>query len=99
MSDLRDPRLLYLKGGLFLLLGFMAAGLLISENPNWRFVALLALTIWAFARAYYFAFYVVEHYVDPNFRFAGLWAFARYLLARRRIRPDDAPPKQPLPHQ
>lgn len=97
MSDLRDPRLLYLKGGLFLLLGLMAAGLLVSEHPEWRFVALLALTIWAFARAYYFAFYVVEHYVDPNFRFAGLWAFARYLLARRKTGPDDAPRNEAAP--
>ena|SRR5690242_4037074 len=99
MSDLRDPRLLYLKGGLFLLLGSMAAGLLISENPNWRFVALLALTIWAFARAYYFAFYVVEHYVDPDFRFAGLWAFARYLVARRKARPDGASRNEAAPDQ
>jgi hypothetical protein len=47
--------------------------------------ALLALAIWSFARAYYFAFYVIEHYIDPDFKFAGLWAFAQY-LARKRSR-------------
>jgi hypothetical protein len=43
---------------------------------------LLAIAIWAFCRAYYFAFYVVEHYADPNFRFAGLVDFVRYLIRR-----------------
>ena len=43
---------------------------------------LLAVAIWAFCRAYYFAFYVVEHYADPAFRFAGLLAFVRYLIRR-----------------
>jgi len=28
-------------------------------------------------------FYVIQHYVDPNFRFAGLWAFLKYELRRR----------------
>ena len=40
---------------------------------------LLALAIWAFCRAYYFAFYVIEHYIDPGFKFAGLWAMLRHL--------------------
>jgi hypothetical protein len=46
-------------------------------------VLLLALTIWCFARAYYFAFYVIQHYVDPGYRFAGLADFARYVLRKR----------------
>ena len=44
---------------------------------------LLALAIWAFCRAYYFAFYVLERYVDPQFRFAGLWSVVRYILQKR----------------
>jgi hypothetical protein len=35
------------------------------------------------APAYYFAFYVIEHYVDPGYRFAGLWSFVRYVLRKR----------------
>ena len=42
-----------------------------------------AVAVWCFARWYYFAFYVIEHYVDPGFKFAGLGAFARYLVRRR----------------
>jgi hypothetical protein len=43
----------------------------------------LALSVWCFCRFYYFAFYVIEHYVDPGYRFAGLWSFVRYLWVKR----------------
>jgi hypothetical protein len=98
MADIRDPRLLYLKGALFLGLGVLASGILLAEHPGWRTAALLAIAVWAFARAYYFAFYVVEHYIDPGVRFAGLVAFLRYLLRRRTMgvsagpRPGDKTP-------
>jgi hypothetical protein len=71
MGDITNPRLLYLKGGLFVLTGLLASGLILLESPSLRVAALLAVAIWCFARAYYFAFYVVEHYVDPGYRFAG----------------------------
>jgi hypothetical protein len=82
MADIRDPRLLYLKGALFLLLGCLASGLLIWENPSVRVGLLLVIAVWAFARAYYFVFYVIEHYIDDRYKFAGLWSFARYLARR-----------------
>ncbi|HUQ72650.1 MAG TPA: hypothetical protein VM165_24185 [Planctomycetaceae bacterium] len=84
MADLRDPRLIYLKGGLFVLTGLLASGLLLVEQPTLWNAFLLAITVWCFCRAYYFAFSVIEHYVDPTFKFAGLGAFVRYLLTRRR---------------
>jgi hypothetical protein len=79
--DLTSPRLLYFKGILFVFCGMLAAGLILFESPNLRTAALLALAIWCFARAYYFAFYVIEHYVDPKFRFAGLFSFLRYIIS------------------
>lgn len=88
MADLRDPRLIYLKGGLFVLTGLIAGGLLLAEQPTLRSGVLLAITVWCFCRAYYFAFYVIQHYVDPTFKFAGLGAFVRYLLTRPRGRSD-----------
>jgi hypothetical protein len=83
MGDLKNPKLLYLKGVLLLVVGLLAAGLIVLEHPSWRLVALLAVAVWAFARAYYFAFYVVQHYVDDQFKFAGLFSFLRYLLGKR----------------
>jgi hypothetical protein len=84
MADIKNPKLLYFKGALFLLLGVLSAGILLVEHADWKFAALLALAIWSFSRAYYFAFYVIEHYIDPDFKFAGLGAFVRYLLDKRR---------------
>lgn len=83
--DITHPRLLYLKGALFVLLTLLACTLILLDRPTLRTAALLAVAIWSAARAYYFAFYVVEHYADPGYRFAGLWSFVRYLL-RKRVR-------------
>jgi hypothetical protein len=80
MKNLTDPRWIKLKGLLFLVVGAISASLVVLENPSWRIGLLLALSIWSFCRFYYFAFYVIEKYVDPTFRFAGLTGFARYLI-------------------
>ena len=82
--DLTNPRVIYLKAVLFVVAGLMAGTAILLEMPSLRIAALLAVAIWCFARAYYFVFYVIEHYVDPGFRFAGLWAFARYLLKKNQ---------------
>ena len=87
MADLKSPALIYAKGLLFLLCGFLAAALLLIERPTLKVAVLLSLAVWCFARFYYFAFYVIEHYVDPSYRFAGLTSFARYLINRSATRP------------
>jgi hypothetical protein len=84
MGDLTNPRVIKLKGFLFLLLGFLAAALILFERPTLRTATLLAICIWSFCRFYYFAFYVIQHYVDPGYRFAGLGSFVRYLVQKRR---------------
>jgi hypothetical protein len=84
MADVQNPKLLYFKGVLFLCLGILASALLIWEHPSFRVSVLLAISVWAFARAYYFAFYVVEHYIDPGHNYAGLLSFLRYLARRAR---------------
>lgn len=55
MADLRSPRIIVFKGMLFLLLGLMASAMLIGYSPDFRTVALLAVSIWAFCRFYYFS--------------------------------------------
>jgi hypothetical protein len=89
MRDLQNPRFMYLKGVLFLGLGVAAAALIWAEAPSWKVILLLALVVWSFCRAYYFAFYVIEHYIDPGYKFAGLTDFARYLLRRREPAPGE----------
>ena len=96
MPNLTNPRIIWLKGILFVALGLLASILLAVQLSDIRYVALLALAVWAFCRAYYFAFYVIEHYVDSGFRFSGLLDFARYAIMgptpdnRKRGEPSDA---------
>jgi hypothetical protein len=82
-GDLTNPKLIYLKGFLFLSCGSLAAAALLVEARTVRAALLLGLCVWCFARFYYFCFYVIEHYVDPGYRFSGLWSVARYLLGKR----------------
>lgn len=85
MREIESPRLLYAKGALFLGLGLAAVVLLLIEHPTVKFAVLLALAIWAFARAYYFAFYVIEHYVDSEYKYDGIMSFLLYQRRRRKM--------------
>lgn len=84
-EDLPSAKWMYVKAALFLLIGGITFWLLLMPG-DWdagRRAVLQALMIWAFARAYYFAFYVIEHYVDRRYRFSGLFDFFIYLLKLR----------------
>lgn len=83
MKDLTSSFWIKAKGLLFLLIGFVAAILIFLDEPKWKTAALLAVTVWSFCRFYYFAFYVIEKYVDPGYKFSGLISFAKYLFSRR----------------
>ena len=56
-GDIKSPRLLWIKGALFVLLGGLAGTLLLVESPSLCNGVLLATCVWAFCRAYYFAFF------------------------------------------
>jgi hypothetical protein len=85
MRDLTNPFWIKLKGILFLIIGILSSVLLIIETQfSWRVAIMLVIAIWCFCRFYYFAFYVIEHYVDPGYRFSGLWSFFGYLISKKR---------------
>lgn len=84
MRDLQSTKAMWLKGWLFLLIGLMAAAILLIENWSWRTALLLALCVWGFCRAYYFAFYVIERWVEPGYKFSGLGHFLTYWCRRKR---------------
>ena len=86
MPDLRDPRLMLLKAALLVAIGVIAGGLLLLDSFTWKTAVLLCLCVWGFARAYYFAFYVIERYIDPKFKFAGLFSVVRYFFSRDHAR-------------
>jgi hypothetical protein len=89
MRDLSHPRLIWLKGFLFLVIAVCSAVLLWLEHPTLKVALLLGLSVWGFCRAYYFAFYVIEKYVDPHFKFAGLGAFLGYLFRNQRSKAGE----------
>jgi hypothetical protein len=59
-------------------------GLIIFETRSWQITVLLVLVVWTSARLYYFMFYVIEKYVDPGYRFAGMVSFLRYLFSKKQ---------------
>ena len=97
--DLRSPRLIVAKGIGFALIVLVSFILLLAHDPEWRTFALLAILVWAACRFYYFLFYVLEHYVDPTLRYAGLISLARAAgrrcwFARQGARRSDSAESQ-----
>ncbi len=84
LRDLQSARVIYFKAVMFLTIAGLSAAILLSRLPSWENLFLLTICVWASCRAYYFAFYVIEKYVDPTFRFSGLFDFARYLMGRQK---------------
>jgi hypothetical protein len=83
-KDLKNPRVLKLKAVLFLVIAVTASALLLADTPRLKSVVLLLVALWAACRCYYFAFYVLQHYVDPEFRYSGLWSMVRHLGQKNR---------------
>jgi hypothetical protein len=84
LGDLQNPRLIHLKGWLFLVIGLFAGGLILVHTRSLQVALLLAVCVWGFCRFYYYLFYVIEKYVDPDYKFAGLWSALRYFARRPR---------------
>ena len=82
MADLKNKKVIYFKGFLFLFGGLLACVGIVLERPTLKVAVLLAAAIWCFSRAYYFAFYVIEHYVDGRYKFAGITSFFKYLFRK-----------------
>lgn len=79
-DDIRSPRLLLFKGFCFIVAGLLASAIILIKFPDVTLALLLACAIWCFSRAYYFAFYVIEHYIDGRFRYRGIVSFVQYLF-------------------
>ena len=71
---------MYTKAFLLLLIALISASLILIQIPRWDILVLLLICLWASCRSYYFAFYVIQNYVDPKYRFSGLFDFTCYLL-------------------
>lgn len=83
LGDLKSKKLIVAKGALFGLCLLTSALALWLQNPSLVTTLLLAVLVWSSARLYYFLFYVLQTYVDPSLKYAGLWAMLRQVLKRR----------------
>ena len=83
LGDLKSKKLIVAKGALFGLCVLASALALWLQNPSLVTALLLAVLVWSSARLYYFLFYVLQTYVDPSLKYAGLWAMLRQVLKRR----------------
>ncbi len=83
MGDLKEARWMFLKAALFLGIGILASAGVLIEDFSFQKLALLLLAMWAFCRLYYFCFYVIERYIDADYKFAGLSSVLIYLWRRR----------------
>ena len=92
MADLKNPILIHLKGWLFLAILLVSGGILLVQFPRWPVAVLLGLVAWSAARFYYYLFYVIERYVDPDFKFAGICAAVMCLAAHRSRKSPPTPP-------
>ncbi len=86
MTDLKSKASIYLKAILFLVTLLSCSALIILESHSWKIVLLLMLVIWSSARLYYFMFYVIEKYVDSEYKFSGICSFLKYLLSQSQNR-------------
>lgn len=77
-----SPKWLFAKAALFVLVAVLAAAIVLIHDPHFVTAALLLVGMWAAARAYSFAFYVMEKYIDPSFRYSGLGSMLKSLLRR-----------------
>lgn len=90
MRDLTNKRVILIKGWLFLLIGLLSSLVLVLRHPEFTTMVLLVTAIWAFCRFYYFAFYVIEHYIDGELRYTGLGDFVRYWVLQKKKPPKDS---------
>ena len=75
---------MYLKAFLFGCILILCVSVLFMQAPTWTTAALLVLVIWSACRLYYFAFYVIEKYIDPTYRYSGLVDAVRWAVRGKR---------------
>ena len=58
--------------------------MLILNEFDILFIIILVATIWSCSRIYYFLFYVIHKFFDPQYKFSGLFHFILYLINKNK---------------
>ncbi len=83
MGELKSKRLIVLKGFLFFLIVVLSISLIIIETHKISVFLLCLLLAWSSARFYYFLFYVLHQYVDPELKYTGIIHLITVILKKR----------------
>ena len=83
MRDIKNAKLLYFKGFLFLFGCVISSILIFIEIPRIKTAVLIFIALWCAARFYYFMFYVIENYIDGEYKFSGVGSLVKYLYNRK----------------
>ena len=83
MKDLQSKHWIVAKGIAFAGIAVASAVMVLLESTSVRMAVLLMVLVWSACRFYYFLFYVLERYVDPRLRYAGVLALIRTIIAKR----------------
>ena len=89
MGDLKNKKLIVLKGVLFLLVLCAAFATIVVLTRDWLIFALLIMVVWSSMRFYYFLFYVLERYVNPKLKYAGICALLMAMAMAMARRPES----------
>lgn len=85
MADLKSKKLIVAKGILFLIIAVACFSLILIQLLSWKNALLLICLVWASCRFYYFLFYVLEKYVNPSLKYAGIWALIQAIWQRKNL--------------
>lgn len=93
-GDITSPRIMVLKASLFAAAASLACVALAMRQASLRdgLISTLVFVVgaWCLCRSYYFAFYVIERYCDPGYKYAGVLSAARWAMKRRGDQPRAA---------
>ncbi len=84
LSQDLPPHWIFVKGALFAVILAMSTALIILESRMLMRTLLAPVVIWSSARLYYFMFYVIERYIEPNYKFAGIYSCIQYFWRQRQ---------------
>jgi hypothetical protein len=83
LGDLKNPFFIHLKGILFFFLIVLSGLYLFLSLPKFEIFIFILVLIWSSSRFYYYLFYVIEKYIDPNYKFSGIYSALKYFLVNK----------------
>lgn len=82
--DLKTKSAMFFKVVLFLMILVLSIILNLTESNVYLKLLSIVMIMWSSSRIYYFMFYVIEHYLDRDYRFSSIYSCVCYLLKAKK---------------